>query len=373
MIGRTMSHLFLTVVAAAVFLVSGCGPQHAESPNMQSAVDTAVAEAVAKEVNPSNLAKKIAEVIEEDPDLREVVINSLCNNSVRLQLVDVEEEFVKAILDNAKGWPEHLQPKHLLSKKSGTTYHHYYENLSVDQFNDIQTKIRHVANQQNGEQVVLDKKDAYINCDLLDKTRGALVYVSVRGAAIADTERKFTLSIQLQFVNPYKGESRVWFVPQRDHWLSKLTSDDVTDDDVKERIDSMFGTRARSGVEITGDQSAGGTWKRDGNTWTWKVSGDLNTSPTRLLKRGPNAMYAMIARKINRSVAGEEKTFRIVQYRKFQITSPAGTFSDQPIKLENVLAQPACPPSEIKRDADTERAFRGFLKDAYGPKQCKEG
>ena len=76
-------------------------------------------------------------------------------------------------------------------------------------------------------------------------------------------------------------------------------------------------------------------------------------------------MYVMIARTVEIPVAGEPKTFRIVQYRKLEITSPTGTFSDEPIKLADVLAQPACPPpSEIRESAAT--AFTKSLIDHYG-------
>ena len=385
MIGRTMSHLFLTVVAAAIFLVSGCVPpiDAPDSGEQVRAVEAeriekleqAVAEAVAA-VKPAELAKRVAHAVEADEQLRNRIINSLCNNRVTLKLIDVDQAFVNTVSQKLTDTDKKLTPTQWITRGQGT-YEFEYTDLSKKQFDTVSSVIGTAATKGNGSiQVVLDEEQLWKSCGQLDEQTGALVYVSVSGIPGGEVGRDYALSIQIEFVNPFQG-SRVWFVPQKGHWLEEAANKYMSDQKKRKKILQIFG--ATNGIEITDRGSAGGKW--NGNKWTWEVTANISKPPEELIQlsvppenliTGNTAVYAMVARKVRRDVAGKSKIFRVVQYRIFKIDSPARTFKDQLIKLEDALRQPACPPSSDIQHGNAQSSFRTTLKAFYPKEPCKQ-
>ena len=408
MFSRTMSYLSLSVIAAAVFLVSGCVPidnegeqvpqlrperieqleqdvaavkpavaeamqAAAEAKQAVAAVKPAVTEAMqaAGVVKEGKFADLISEAVETNERLRNRIIDSLCNNQVTLRLIDVDRSFIEALKKNPELIRHRLVPDKLKPiKPSSKTYEHSYDDLSAEQFEIVRGAIKSVAantKTRNGtEQVVLDEGKLRRPCGQLAEQKGELVYVSVSGDPGGDTGRVYALSIKLTFHNPFRG-SRVWLVPQTGHWLTKATGH-IANQQKRSKIAQIFG--ATGGIEITGPGSAGGKW--NGNTWEWKVTSNLSVPPIDLISDDNTVVYAMVARKVTSRVAGKPNIFRVVQYRKFKIDSPSGTFPEEPIELKDPLEQPACPPSSGILHSNAQTSFRSFLATFYPQKGCKE-
>lgn len=419
MIGRTMSYLSLTVVAAAAFLVSGCVPIEQVSPAESeriSRLEQLVTEAVGKSdeavaavkpaefakrvsqavednndlrndlrklitaVDPTEFADHISQAVEDNKDLRDGIINSLCDNATVLRLVDVQKSFADAVNGHPDLIKNGLAPK-LQGPANQGTYEYTYKDLSRKELVIVKDAIQKIATHNNNKQVVLDVKDRWQRCGPLEKQEGALVYVSVSGIPSGEAERDYALSIQLEFVNPFKGS--VWFVPQTDHWLSRSgVAPYIRNQKKRIKILQIFGDT--DGIEITGPGSAGGKWNRNRDRWTWEVNATLRFPPkssltpesfiklTENLHTSNTAVYAMVARKVPHKVREQTEIFRVVQYRIFKVDSPEGTFKDQLVKLNDALKQPACPPPSGIQHKNAEDAFRSVLEDFYPNKPCKE-
>ena len=407
MIGRTMSHLFLTVVAAAIFLVSGCVPPidapdsgeqvraveaeriekleqdvakavaAVEPGRMQQQKKEVIAEAV-KAVGPALMnqlfmdrpkvpcskkwskecvVKALQDAIRREPGLQDAIRDILCVRPGTITLRDVGrfQEAINGDLMAKLREEPWTKPSNSswndTDPKKRTVYTLHYEDLTKAKYAAIRGKVDKWAKESKEvggggpEQVVLGRQDTFEPCEEFGKDV-QVDYVAVPGVAGADADQNYSVSITLN-VKDVLAVSSVFLVPAKDHWLYPYENNEKEWEKYpKEKpFDKLH--------EIT----------KDTKVFSLDIEGDLKNDPRPLIDGGQKTVYVMIAREHEIPGSRYARPFQVVQYRKVEIGSPRGTFEDEQLPLERPTVQPACPPTTGIIPKEVQDKFKGFLKN----------
>lgn len=316
MFNRTMSYLFLTVVAAAVFLVSGCAPIESK-PTVPTVTKVDVEE------NLRNLSTAILEAVRTDTDLQHNIIQSLCDNSLRIIVRNVDKEFGESLVKVMGTKP--MSSTDSRGKKGLFDYIFYYKDISKERFNKIKHQVDTLAAGRNPQVVLAQSGKGWQGCAPLKAVTGHYAYASTFGQATPDKKDTYNLSIEVQL--DAFPRSTVWLHLQDNHWLEDL-----------QKKQKGFVVPP----ELTGKSISVGT---DGKATVERRYRNLGVNPDLFLSDTNQKVYVMVATEIPN--IPDIGTLRVVQYRVFNLTSTTkGRVPEVQLPLKNPTSQPACPPTE---------------------------
>ena len=391
MIGRTMSHLFLTVVAAAIFLVSGCVPP-IDAPDSGEQVraveaerieklESDVAEAV-KAASPEAIKDKVAKAVKAaDPDktlayligdetltsevqeqrrkhLRERLKEILCDYRITLTLDKFAWEKIEK--KNDKGLKSELDDRSLESKtlKNGTRL--YTGKVTLGKYNNLIRAIeKHNAIDFSGAR---GRK-----CDLLDGEADA-AYIAVTGTASPETSQTFSLVLAL-VVKDVPKDADAWLVIPDRHWLRDIVKDDTSAKAVSELVKLLDEGK---GVGRTQYRFAHILTKRRHNgNWRKIIRAEFSTNPYIYMQdkvgtdKYADDVYVMITRTDTATILGKPTVIPVALYRAFDLSASSSaenvTMKDRrlPVPPVEIGDPPACfPLADVEETPNVRREFR---------------
>ena len=265
MFSRTMSHLSLTVVAAAVLLVSGCvppdnsaeqvqaiNPAHIQEVSNEAArkaveeikpveiVTEAVTEAFSAKDDKAEAAKALREIMVEETvaavtkalsgnegkALRKSIRQSVCRLPVSITLRDFSPQFMEKVrgklkdLESSKDKRVRVpEPEAIYSDDLKRVYQYAYTDLRKNEYERIKEAIKALANDATIGKVSLAEGGEFEKCDPVVAERSNFGYGSV--SAKADSDVDISLTFRLRSLN-LGSEVYVWMRPGENHWLWEL-------------------------------------------------------------------------------------------------------------------------------------------------------
>ena len=400
MIGRTMSHLFLTVVAAAIFLVSGCVPiadpgEPVEAERIQkleSKVDEVVkaaeqvraaeAERIQKLESKVDKAVKAADpdktVKAADPDkilaylgkdrdpkhtvkehLQKRLKEVLCTYSVRFELDGVAWEKVR----KDKEVTDPLSSFTLTKAKGARVY--TKKELTLGEYESLRAaigKYKDIDFAGTGDE----------GCKLLDG-EAEVAYLSVTGDASTKTSQTFSFVLYLVMTD-IPEDAEAWIVIPDDHWLRGIVKNEKSSgklSSVVELLDAP-GKKARAVYGSSRFYKIPPREKiqdRGSRTWGWKkvIKAEFSKNPYDAMRKALDNnkhaadVYAVITRDRTVSILGEKRTLTVALYRAFTLSaSPSSktiTMIDKEISVTPPKnGVPSCFP--LRETASVSPSFR---------------
>ena len=367
MFNRTMSYLFLTVVAAAVFLVSGCAPidnqggqvkaveadriQKLESQvaEVAKAVQAAQPEAIKSQVKNEVQAvqpeaiEKAAEAVLLDKNLKDKLIRLLCRYKVTITIDKLAYEQLeskdKALLNKAG-----------LDRADKDNDYVYTSDSFPSQTYD---KLVNALNKYTGESnfAGVPGEDG---CEI--KGTGRATYLAVKGKST--TDRTFTISIDFELEIP--ADAKAWIAIPEKHWLYKT----------KQPLKFIMSP------EIA--KVAAPHWNKEIGKPHWHMTLTVaeikGKTPTQLMqetldidKSYTSLGYVMIYRERKNRETGEVE-LRVIDYQQFHITATkAGGM--KPLQAELSAVGPKDVPCfPMKMDEGVHKQFKEFLSQQLRPR-----
>ena len=417
MIGRTMSHLFLTVVAAAIFLVSGCVPP-IDAPDSGEQVraveaerieklESKVAEAV-KAASPDKiqkLEKKVDEAVKAaDPDK---TLGYLIANVEKLPPQKREKERedrkkrLQEILAYLSQTPNQKDNEELSSERRKDLREHLKEilcdysiTLTLDKFAwekiqgdrellaELKSSFPTPQMLKNGtrlykkKEVTLEKYNSLVRlieekhraidfsgardrkCDLLDGKADA-AYIAVTGTASPETSQTFSLVFYL-VVKDVPKDADAWLVIPDGHWLGDIVEDvNIVKGglELKKLLDGSF-------VHVLTKGRHNGSWRKI-------IRAEFSENPYIYMQekvgndKYADDVYVMITRTDTATILGKPRVIPVTLYRAFNLSAASSaeniTMQDRklPVPSVEIGDPPACfPLADVEETPDVRGKFR---------------
>ena len=374
MFNRTMSYLFLTVVAAAVFLVSGCAPidnqggqvrpveaeriqklesQVAEVAKAVQAVQPAQPEAIKSQVKNEvqavqpeaieKAAEKAAEAVLLDKNLKDKLIKLLCRYEVTITIDKLAYEQLKpkdkALLDNSG----------LARTDNDNDYVYTSDSFPRQTYDKLVNAISNYTGKSNFAGVPGEE-----GCKIEGK--GTATYLAVKGKST--TDRTFTISIDFELEIP--ADAKAWIAIPGKHWLYKT----------KQPLNfSMSPKIAKVAAPHWNKEIGKPHWHM-----TLTVAEIKGKTPTQLMQETldiddsfTSLGYVMIYRERKNRETGKVE-LRVIDYQQFDITATkAGGM--KPLQAELSAVGPKDVPCfPMKIDEGVHNQFKDFLFQQLRPR-----
>ena len=327
---QSSTAILFAVIVSTGLVVAGCVPPLVSDPAKakQAAAEKAKQAAAEKAKAAAEKAKAAAEKAEQQlkQKINAAIKNTIdyCRGNVTVELADIIRVDQTEKNVNAPFVAELMA----LGKQYGAKTETVGNGLRLT-FNDLgQRDYKKVtkAIEKNATdatpQVMLAAKVNPLNCN---PVVASAEYVSLSGGASVENEPKESVDLTFKLSGLLDGTS-FWLVPESDSFLVNL--------------EQQTGASAKDIFRVRHEPATNkGTWEKT-------IRGKVN-------KFVPSKVYVMIAR--------TKSEFKVVEYRVFSVTIPRGVPKDGQVKLENALAQPACPPASI-----SSSSVKSYFNDQLG-------